>query len=219
MVARPPRREACAARACAPASACTSQVSPAAHREMIKHLPKMARRHYATAAAEGGSKWRAGASTSLAVLRRPSMAEKLTRSDLARPPPAPPPTAPPPPAPRPTATPGAPPRPGRPASHVLGWVGGGVGGGTGESALAARVAAQTEVAVAASWGASARSRRARRLRPTPSPHALAPRSPASRRSLSLTLTRAGAPPSTCCARAAPWLPTWPSIACAWPTAA
>ena len=34
---------------------------------MIKHLPKMARRHYATAA-EGGSKWRAGASTSLAVL-------------------------------------------------------------------------------------------------------------------------------------------------------
>ena len=60
---------------------------------MIKHLPKMARRHYVTAAADGGSKWRAGASTSLAVLRRPSMAEKLTRSDLARPPPAPPPTA------------------------------------------------------------------------------------------------------------------------------
>lgn len=71
------------------ASACTSQVSPAAHREMIKHLPKMARRHYVSAAADGGSKWRAGASTSLAVLRRPSMAKGLARSRPTRPPAAP----------------------------------------------------------------------------------------------------------------------------------
>ena len=68
------------------ASACTSQVSPAAHREMIKHLPKMARRHYLSAAADSGSKWRAGASTSLAVLRRPSMAKGLARSRPTRPP-------------------------------------------------------------------------------------------------------------------------------------
>lgn len=71
------------------ASACTSQVSPAAHREMIKHLPKMARRHYLSAAADSGSKWRAGASTSLAVLRRPSMANGLARSRPTRPPTAP----------------------------------------------------------------------------------------------------------------------------------
>ena len=71
------------------ASACTSQVSPAAHREMIKHLPKMARRHYLSAAADSGSKWRAGAPTSLAVLRRPSMAKGLARSRPTRPPTAP----------------------------------------------------------------------------------------------------------------------------------
>ena len=46
------------------------RVSPAAHREMIKHLPKMAKHHYSTATV-GGSKWRAGAATSLAVLRSP----------------------------------------------------------------------------------------------------------------------------------------------------
>ena len=52
---------------------------------MIKHLPKMARRHYISATADSGSKWRAGASTSLAVLRRPSMAKALARSRLTRP--------------------------------------------------------------------------------------------------------------------------------------
>jgi len=57
------------------------RVSPAAHREMIKHLPKMARRHYATTVADSGSKWRAGASTSLAVLRSPSF--YLLRSSCA----------------------------------------------------------------------------------------------------------------------------------------
>ena len=50
---------------------------------MIKHLPKMARGHYAAAAADSGSKWRAGASTSLAVLRsRGKVRVALARSSF-----------------------------------------------------------------------------------------------------------------------------------------
>lgn len=45
-------------------------VSPATHREMVKLLPKMARQHYAAAAADG-AKWSAAVSTSLAVLQSP----------------------------------------------------------------------------------------------------------------------------------------------------
>jgi len=59
------------------------RVSPAAHREMIKHLPKMARRHYISATADSGSKWRAGASTSLAVLRSPAFYILRSSSALA----------------------------------------------------------------------------------------------------------------------------------------